>query len=516
MMKWFNPLFSGKSKTILLIFYSLSSLLPILILVLMVYSYVLPELDPDNIENLKDIYHYGLLAMLLVTLPSFFLMSQLIKALESLTHDVKTKSAMLAEVKETITDDNRENEITTLLRYFNAIFKTTTDQQQEHDRLQALLSSLIAISSDVTRVLNFDQLFPLIVGRVTEAMSAERTSLYIVDQEKGELWTKVAEQVDQIRLPLGQGISGQVAQSGQMLNIADAWELPYFNRAFDEKNQFRTRGVLCAAIKDRSGETIGVLQVINRINKAAFDKDDEILFQCLTAQVGVALENSLLHEELFLSFNSSISTLSAVVDARHPLTAGHSLRVTEYAMMIANKMKLAPNEMEALRFAGMLHDIGKMGIADAVLLKNGPFTPEEKEEMNTHSIKTKMILDNFHFPRLLQRVPEIALYHHEKVNGQGYPSGLKGDQIPLESKIIAVADVFDALTSRRDYPKYTVSESLGCEAMSIPKAISILKDHAGTHFDPVIVDIFLQCLDKTVNIPEEHPVVFGKATASRD
>ncbi|MCX5857225.1 MAG: HD-GYP domain-containing protein, partial [Deltaproteobacteria bacterium] len=176
--------------------------------------------------------------------------------------------------------------------------------------------------------------------------------------------------------------------------------------------------------------------------------------------------------------------------------------VTEYAMMIAAEMKLAPNKMEALRFAGLLHDIGKMGIADAVLLKNGPFTPEERTEMNTHSIKTKMILDKFHFPRSLQRVPEIALYHHEKMNGQGYPSGLKGEQIPLESKIIAVADVFDALTSRRDYPKYTVSESLGCDAMSIPKAVSILKDNAGTHLDPILVDIFLCCLDKTRGTPE--------------
>ena len=502
MMKWSNSLSSGKSKTIFLIFFSLSSLLPILILVLMVYSYVLPELDEHHIERLRDIYHYGLLAMLLITLPSFFLMSQLIRALESLTRDVKAKAAQLSEVNETIEDDKQENEITTLIRCFNAIFKSTTDQQHEQDRLHALLSNLIAISSDVTRELNFEQLFPLIVGKVTEAMSAERTSLYIVDRDKGELWTKVAEQVEQIRLPLGQGISGQVAQSGEMLNVADAWELPYFNRAFDEKNQFRTRSVLCTAIKDRSGETIGVLQVINRINKASFDKDDEILFQCLTAQVGVALENSLLHEELFLSFNSSISTLSAMVDARHPLTAGHSLRVTEYAMMIAAEMKLAPNKIEALRFAGLLHDIGKMGIADAVLLKNGPFTPEERTEMNTHSTKTKMILDKFHFPRSLQRVPEIALYHHEKVNGQGYPSCLKGGQIPLESKIIAVADVFDALTSRRDYPKYTVSESLGCDAMSIPKAVSILKDNAGTHLDPILVDIFLCCLDKTLGTPE--------------
>ena len=140
----------------------------------------------------------------------------------------------------------------------------------------------------------------------------------------------------------------------------------------------------------------------------------------------------------------------------------------------------------------------KIGIRDDVLMKNGPFTPEEREEMNTHPIKTKEILEKFRFPKAFKSVPEIALYHHEKVNGQGYPFGLTGDKMPLESKIMAVADVFDALTSRRDYPKYTRNESFSCEPMPLTKAIAILKNNAGSHFEPAVVDAFMVCLPQAL------------------
>ncbi len=364
-------------------------------------------------------------------------------------------------------------------------------QQKE---LNKQLTAVLSVSSDLSSELEFDSLFPLIISKITEIMVAERTSLYILDRDKQEIWTKVAERIDKIRLPMGEGISGRVAQTGELLNIADAWELPYFNKEFDKKNNFRTRSVLCLPIKNHDGEKVGVLQVINKKNKSRFDERDEIFCKGLASQVGIALENALLHDELKLSFDSSIQTLSATVDAKHPLTAGHSLRVTEYALVIAKKMGLAQNELDNLNYAALLHDIGKIGISDDVLLKNGPFTPEERAAMNTHPQKTKEILDNFHFPKALRHVSQIAASHHEKVNGEGYPMGLSGDQLPLGSKIIAVADVFDALTSPRDYPKYAFGKSLDCDIMPLPKVISILKKDAGSHFDPNVVAAFLSCL----------------------
>jgi putative nucleotidyltransferase with HDIG domain len=370
--------------------------------------------------------------------------------------------------------------------------------QKHQTELNEQLKALLSVAADLTSELDFDRLFPLIIGKISEAMNVERTSLYVIDWEKRELWTRVSEGIAPLKIRLGEGISGRVAQTGEMMRVGDAQDLPYFNREFDKQHKFTTRSVLCIPIYNRMGDRFAVIQVINKNGAAGFNDKDIGFLTGLGSQVGIALENAILYDEIRLSFESFIRTLSAVVDARHPLTAGHSQRVTEYSMMIAEQMGMAEPQREVLKIAALLHDIGKIGVRDDVLMKNGPFTPEEREEMNTHPAKTKEILEKFRFPKALRKVPEIALYHHERINGQGYPFGLTGDKMPLESKIMAAADVFDALTSRRDYPKYTCSESYSCEPMPLAKAIAILKSDAGSHFDPAVIDAFMACLPQAL------------------
>ena len=361
-----------------------------------------------------------------------------------------------------------------------------------NDRLTGLLN----MARELSLELDFENLFPLIINKVTEAMGAERTSLYLIDWNRGEIWTKVAEQFKEIRLPIGQGISGRVAETGDTINVADAWNLPYFDKSFDQGSNFRTRAVLCMPISNRQGERIAVIQVINKIGELRFGKDDLQVLRALSGFVAIALENSFLIEELEASFEGAIGTLAATVDARHPLTAGHSERVTEYALAVAEEMNLDEDALKEIKYAGLLHDIGKIGIKDSVLLKSGPFTPEERSAMKEHTTKTLAILEKFHFSKKLSRVPIVATYHHEKVNGQGYPFGLTGNELPLASKILAVADVFDALTSRRDYPKYVENETLGFEPMPFQKVIGILKADRGSHFDPEVIDAFFRCMPK--------------------
>ena len=371
---------------------------------------------------------------------------------------------------------------------------------EEQVRLNEKLSTVLGVAKDLSSELDFERLFPLIISKVTEVMGAERTSLYIIDWDQKEVWTKVAEKVDEIRLPLGHGISGRVAETGEIINVHDAWELPYFDRSFDFKNNFRTKSVLCVPITNRSGDRIGVIQVINKADGGDFDEDGENLLAALASSAGIALENSFLMEELEISFEGAIRALAATVDARHPLTAGHSQRVTEYALLIAHEMNLTEDEQVVIKYAGLLHDIGKIGIKDSVLLKNGPFTPEERAEMNDHPAKTRSILEKFHFPKRLLQVPVVAAYHHEKVDGRGYPYGMMGEDLPLGSKILAVADVFDALTSRRDYPKYTNGEMMGFDGMPLQKVVHILESDAGTHFDPTVVSAFLRCLPNALRL----------------
>ncbi len=364
--------------------------------------------------------------------------------------------------------------------------------------LNKKLATHLAVSADLSSELDFDTLFPLIIHKLSKAMDAERTSLFIIDEKKQEMWTKAAEGIEQIRIPLGRGICGKVAETGELINTKDAWELPFFSREFDLQYNFRTKSVLCMPIRNRAAKLIGVIQVINKLKDGGFNKNDEELLKGLVAQVAIALENSFLMEELEASFESSIRTLSATVDAKHPLTAGHSQRVTEYALLIAQEMNLNQEEQEIIKYSALLHDIGKIAIKDNVLLKDGPFSPEERAEMNIHPAKTKTILEEFRFPARLKTVPVIAAYHHEKINGLGYPEGLKDSQLPLGSKILAVADVFDALTSHRDYPKYDGGEKLSFKPMPLTKVVSILKNDRGTHFDPDVVDAFLRVLPKAL------------------
>lgn len=504
----------SKSRTIFLAFFALSSLLPILIALFVTVNYVFPFIGEEGVNELGITLYSGLAGMLLLPLASFFLMYRWLHRLENVTTEIMTKTTAVANkettfAKERISEDGEyvkqnasyqrdESELQTLVRSFNSIFQTASDQLLERNHLRELLARLIAISSNLTAELDFDRLFPQVIAHVTEAMQAERTSMYVVDHQKKELWSQVSEGIAQIRLPLGQGISGRVGATGETLNIIDAWELPYFDRSYDLKHNFRTRSVLCIPIKNRRGEIIGVIQVINKKDRYCFDTDDEIFLKALTAQVSIALENSLLVDEILLSFNSSMSTLSAIVDAKHHFTAGHSERVKEYSLLIGEEMNLSKEDMETLKYAALLHDIGKIGVSDDVLTKDGAFTAEDWIEMKTHPAKTKSILDKFHFPHHLTQVPEIACRHHEKMDGTGYPDGLGGDNLLLGSRIIAVADVFDALTSLRDYPKYAFGKTLDCKPMPLTKVIDLLREQKGSQFDPEAVDAFLTVLPKAL------------------
>ncbi len=370
----------------------------------------------------------------------------------------------------------------------------------EQEKVNKKFSAILKMSTSLTGKQDFDNLLNNIIADTTRIMEAERSSLYIIDWDKNELWTKIAQNTGRITVPMGRGISGKVAETGEVINVKDAWELPYFDRSYDIQNNFRTRSVICSPVCNTRGERIGVLQVLNKYGDNCFDKNDREILEAIASQIAITLENHFLITELQLSFESSIRTLSATVDARHPLTAGHSQRVTDYSLIVGKRMGLDNNDLEVIKYAALLHDIGKIGIRDDILLKQGKFTSEERQEMNEHPVRTMNILENFHFPRDLSRVPLIASQHHEKIDGNGYPNGLKGGQLPLASKILAVSDVFDALTSARDYPKYNKEKVMGQDPLPISKAVEILKEGSGSHFDADVVNCFIECIGDIIEL----------------
>jgi len=325
---------------------------------------------------------------------------------------------------------------------------------QDLEKLKLLKEISLELASE--RVLG--KLLERLMERAAHIVGAERSSLYLIDmvapKEPPQLVAYVSQQVKRIVVPLDStSIAGKAACTGRTLNHRDAYRSKFFNPHFDRLHQYRTRSLLTVPMRNLARVTIGVIQGINKREGNVFTHDDVRYLTALAAQAAIAIENSRYMAEKKRLFENLIHGQALAVDARDHLTAGHSLRVAAYAQAIGAEMDLSAEELEVLRYAALLHDQGKIGVPDHLLQKPGGLTREEFEEIKSHALKTRLILQTIRrlFPRRFRHIPEMAAHHHERPDGSGYPDGLRGDEIPLGARIIAVADVFDALTARRHY-----------------------------------------------------------------
>lgn len=335
---------------------------------------------------------------------------------------------------------------------------------------------------DVTRrlmsVTDLDALLRLIAEATTDVLDADRATIFLVDHDRGELWSKVAlgEGVGEIRFPIGVGIAGQVARTGEVVNIPDAYADERFNPETDRRTGYRSRSLLTFPMTSHDGRVIGVFQAINK-RQGAFTKQDEATLSSLAASAAVAVENAQLVSEQKALWRSLIQTLAVTVDARDQQTAGHSQRVTRYAAVIGKAMGLVGVELERLQAAALLHDYGKIAVRDRFLQKPGKLDDAEFAYMKAHAEKTGEFLAHIQFPRDMRDVPLIAAQHHERMDGKGYPNGLPADRILLGARVVAAADVFDALTAPRYYKP----------AYPLEKTLEIMDGMAGEHLDPEVM-----------------------------
>lgn len=368
--------------------------------------------------------------------------------------------------------------------------------RREHDRLKLLFH----VTRNISREIQLDKLLMLIMDEVKSVLRCDRCSVFVLDKETKELWSRVAHGEDEIRFPSHMGIAGHVATTGEVLNIPDVYADERFNPNIDKKTGYHTRNTLTAPMRNKRGEIIGVFQSINKLD-GAFTREDEELLDAISVIAATQIENAQLYEDQKKTFDSFVETLASTIDARDPLTAGHSKRIALYADEVAKVLGLPNQEREILRIAALLHDYGKIAVREAILTKDGRLTDEEFKHFQNHPGYTKRILEKINFTKELRPVPLIAASHHEKVDGSGYPSGLSSAQIPLLGKILAVVDVFDALTSKRHYR----------DRMEFAKVIDILEFESGTHFDPICVDSFKKIkLDLLISILEDEHIEFLK------
>jgi putative nucleotidyltransferase with HDIG domain len=257
-------------------------------------------------------------------------------------------------------------------------------------------------------------------------------------------------------------------------------------RSLEFAKKMGAKSFICCPIIYEA-EPLGILAVDHIKTKRPLVQTDINLLMGIAPQIGISIHNAMLTEGRERQFRSILQVLAASIDARDPLTAGHSAKVTEYALGICKELSLPKDYCEMIRVASLLHDYGKIGIKDDILKKNGPLTIEEHDEIKTHVKKTTKILDQVNFEGIYLEVPKIVESHHEKIDGSGYPMGIKGDEIPLGAKIIAVADFFEAITAKRHYR----------EPMPLDTAFGLLMEGCDIHFDRKIVEAFLRHYRKT-------------------
>ncbi len=360
---------------------------------------------------------------------------------------------------------------------------------------------LSEVSKTVNSTISLDNVLDLSMRLVKQVMRVEASSLLLLDKEKNELVFQVAlgkkgEAIKEIRVPVGKGIAGWVAETGEALYIKDVNKDERFFKVADKKSGFITRSIICVPLKVKD-KLIGVAQAINPIGEKEVSQDDIELFSTIGSQMAIALENASLYKDLEELFFSTILTLVATIDAKDPYTHGHSQRVMEYSVAVAEELELKNEEIKEIKLAALLHDIGKIGVDEKILRKTARLTDDEFSVIKTHPGMGADIVS--HLKQLITVSPGIR-HHHERYDGKGYPAGLAGEKIPLSARIIAVCDTFDAMTSDRPYRK----------GLDVNVALLEIEKFSGVQFDKSCADAFLQSHKKGKIISQKSEVRIEK------
>ena len=340
------------------------------------------------------------------------------------------------------------------------------------------LSVMYSISEMARHTDDMEELFDRMVEMTSIITRSDEISVFLLDRETDQLVPKrfSGPREDRSPIPLGAGIVGKaVLEKRSVMLIPDKQrELPI---------PHRSRGTFLSlpmAIKD---EVFGVVNISKGSHDEGFTDKELHLLQNMIAKSSLTLENHALYEGLYDNLMDTLRSLIGAVEAKDLYTRDHSKRVMDYSILTAREMGLPLADLETLRFAGFIHDIGKIGIQDEVLLKPGRLNDEEIAIIRTHPIIGENIIKPLKF---LKKEQLIVRHHHERYDGKGYPDGLGGEEIPILARILAVVDTYDAITSTRPY-RTAKGHAFGVEE---------LERCSRTQFDPDAARAFLSVLKK--------------------
>ncbi|MFC1601718.1 HD domain-containing phosphohydrolase [Candidatus Sumerlaeota bacterium] len=347
------------------------------------------------------------------------------------------------------------------------------------------LTKMMMITERISRLTDNEAVFTEAVRLGAELTGAEKVSLMIYDRNVEHLAIRAAiglpaEVIRDTRVELGEGIVGRVARSRQPVRKRSLDSAP---RGADRAgSRYFTSSFLSTPLMI-GDELFGVLNVTDKRDRGDFDEGDWLLVEQLAEKLAIRIENNVLYEGIYANLIDTLRTLVSTLEARDSYTRRHSQQVTSYAIAVARELGRSDEDAEVLKFAGILHDIGKIGISDVILLKPGRLTAEEFASIKQHPVIGDNILDPL---GLSAAERQIIRHHHERIDGSGYPDGLQGDKIPMTVRIISVADAFDAMTTNRPYR----------QAMAVEDAFAEMRRCGGTQLDATVVEALIDCVEE--------------------
>lgn len=362
-------------------------------------------------------------------------------------------------------------------------------------RMANSLRSLYKVTTEMSRLLPPDQLLVVVADGLFEVFGGvENLVILLRESEEGELRPRYARDKDGNR-------DAQVAVSTTVLNQAIEQRAtivandPQHDSRFQHSESIvglTVQAVICAPLVGPSG-VMGALYLDNRMDLVSYDEMDVEILTAFANQAAIALENARLCEDLQQSYHETLQALVNTIEAKDQYTMGHTQRVKKYALGLARELGLDQSRIERLGLAAELHDIGKIGVSEGVINKPGMLTDLEYEDMKDHVLFGEKILRPIAY---LRDILPWVRGHHERWDGKGYPDGLKGEECPLEARILAVADAFDAMTSQRSYNK----------PLSFEEAVGRVRKGAGTHFDPKLSEAFSRYVNNSTISHDEESV----------
>lgn len=339
--------------------------------------------------------------------------------------------------------------------------------------------TLLEMGVELASTLELSRVLSLALQKAEELCHAETGSIWELDDESDELFFrvvrgKVAGEIEEMRVPVGTGIVGSVAASGEAEIVQDVASDPRWSG--EPMEGFTTRSILTVPLVAR-GRVVGVLQLLNRVDGDGFSEEDLRRMRLFAGPLAHAVANAKLYAAQKRMFLETVTALSEAIEKRDPYTGGHVRRVVTYSMLLGREMALPRDELEDLRLAATLHDIGKIAVPDRILRKPERLDDEERVLMRRHAEDGAEIVGRI---RTLRHLLPGVLSHHERLDGRGYPVGLAGDELPTMARIIGVADTYDAMTTDRPYRR----------ALPHEVAAEEIREGAGTQFCPEVVAAF--------------------------